>query len=590
MINKRLKKLRDLMIKRDIDAYIIPTSDPHQSEYIADFYKTREYISGFTGSAGTAVVTMDKAILWTDGRYFVQAEQELKYSEFELYKMGNPEFPNINEFLVENVKANGKIGFCGDTFSYQSYRDILKSTGTRLLITTVDFIGDIWEDRPSLPSDKVFVHEQEYSGTTPKERIEKLRKDMQKNGIDYYLVSAVDEVCYLYSIRGNDVECNPVALAYGLVSQKDAIIYIDENKVDEEVQKHFKDNSISMKAYNDISEDLSNIEGKNTIFFDPRTVNISLINNIKSNVTAIKEASIVEQHKAIKNDVEIKNQKNAYIKDGVALVKYFSWLETGVPTGVVTEVLASNKLLNLRQEQELFIEDSFETISAYGANAAMPHYSPGLKGEVLKAKGLYLCDSGGQYLDGTTDITRTIALGELTDDEKYHYTMVLKSHIALASAYFKEGTTGYYLDAFAKYPLLKEKLDFNHGTGHGVGYFLNVHEGPQSISGRYKPVTMKPGMVTSIEPGLYIEGSHGIRIENIAVVVEAGENEFGKFLGFEVLSYVPIDTRPVDLTLLTEDEIKWLNDYNKACYDKLNLYLDGEELDYLKKVTEGVSK
>lgn len=585
MINDRLKKLRQLMLAKEIDAYVVTTSDPHQSEYIADYYKTREYISGFTGSAGTVVITQDKAVLWTDGRYFVQAENELKYSEFVLYKMGIPKYPSLTEFLVEEVRANGKIAFDGKTMSYELYRKILKETGTRLLLSSQDFIGDIWEDRPSLPKEKIFIHDEEYTGTSPQLRIKKLRDDMAKFDIDYYLVSAVDEVCYLYSIRGNDVSYNPVVLSYGIVTKDEAILFIDLIKVGLDEERFLHDNGITIRSYNEIGEYLANIKGRNTVFFDPSSVSISLIDNIKSNVSQFKDSSIIESHKSIKSTVELENLKNAYIKDGVALVKFFNWLEAGAVTGLVTEVMAANKLQSFREAGDLYIEDSFETISAYGPNAALPHYSPENKGDTIKNRGLYLCDSGGQYLDGTTDITRTISLGDLRKNESYHYTMVLKSHIALASSYFKKGSTGYYLDAFAKYPLLKEKLDFNHGTGHGVGYFLNVHEGPLSISTRYQDVEIKPGMVLSIEPGLYIEGSHGIRIENIATVVEAGENEFGHFYGFEILSYVPIDTRPIDTKLLSWEEIEWVNRYNQTCFDKLSPYLDGNDLDYLRDAT-----
>lgn len=585
MINDRLEELRSLMKEKEIDAYLVPTSDPHQSEYINDYYKTREYISGFTGSAGTVVVTMDKAILWTDGRYFVQADRELKYSDFVLYKMGDPDYPTVLEFLLEEVRPNGKIAFDGRALSYQLYREILEKTGTRLLITDVDFIGDIWKDRPTLPKDKIFVHDVKYSGVRPSERLARLREDMEARGLDYYLVSALDELAYLYSIRGNDVEYNPVALGYGLITMKDAYLFIDLDKVDKETERFLIDEGIRVLPYEDIELYLEGIPGKSTIFFDPRTVNIALIDNIKSNVREVKEASLVEGYKAIKNETEMENQRWAYIKDGVALIKFFNWLDSGVRTGLVNEVLAADKLATFRREGEDFVEESFATITAYGPNAAMPHYAPVNKGDVIENRGLYLCDSGGQYLDGTTDITRTVAVGELTDDEIYHYTMVLKSHIALASARFKKGSTGYYLDAFAKYPLLKEGLDFNHGTGHGVGYFLNVHEGPMSISFRYKDVEVEPGMVVSVEPGLYIEGSHGIRTENIVLVVEDEVNEFGTFYKFEVLSYVPIDTRPVDKDLLNRDEVLWLDAYNKACYDKLSLYLDGEDLDYLEKMT-----
>lgn len=588
MINNRLKELRTLMAKRGIWAYIVPTADPHQSEYLADHFKAREFISGFTGSAGTALITMDEAILWTDGRYFIQAEYELSTSEFKLYKMGVPGFRTLTQYLNDEVPAAGKIAFDGKLMSYTLYRNLLENVEESMLISNIDFISELWTDRPELPKDPVFVHDYKYSQVSPRERIEELRKRFTAKGCDYYLITALDDLAYLYSLRGNDIAYNPVAMGFGLVTRDKAYIFMDAEKI-VEAQDHLAENGIEICSYNAIYEKLKELPGKTTIFFDPRYTNVELYNSIPSNVKSIRERSLVGDMKAIKNDSEIRHQKNAYIKDGVALVKFFNWVETGVPTGTVTEYLAAERLLEFRKEGADFKEESFGTIAAYGPNAAMPHYSPSRKKPVtLRPEGLFLVDSGGQYLDGTTDITRTVALGRLTKDEIYHYTMTLKSHISLMSAIFRTGMTGYYLDAFARGPLWKEKLDFNHGTGHGVGFFLNVHEGPHNIAMRENGVKIEKGMVVSIEPGVYVEGSHGIRIENIAVVVEKGSSDFGDFLGFESLSYVPLDTRPVDKELLSKEEIDWLNDYNKACYEKLKDFLTGSDLNYLEEMCKEI--
>lgn len=589
MDNQKLKEIRKLMANRGINAYLVTTSDPHQSEYLADYYKTREFISGFTGSAGTVVITKDEAILWTDGRYFIQAAYELSNSGFELYKMGVPGFPNIVEFLLDRVQPGGKIGFDGNCVSFKLYRDLLENLDDRMLIGDLDFIDMIWKDRPLLPKEKVFVHEIKYTGNSAKKRVSKVRAELRQRDIDYYLISALDDIAYLYCIRGNDIMYNPVVFSYAIINQNEAIFFVDLEKLDDDVKKHLEDNEIKYREYSEVQKYLSEIPGKSGLLFDPATVNLNTIKSVNSNVNLIKADSIVQRMKAIKNETEISCLKNAYIKDGVALVKFFNWVETGTPTGTVSEVLASQKLLSFRQKQNDFIEPSFETIPAYGENAAMPHYKPNETSPVyLKSKGLFLVDSGGQYLDGTTDITRTIALGELSDDEMLHYTLTLKSHISLASSYFKKGATGYYLDAFARQPLFKHKIDYAHGTGHGVGYFLNVHEGPQSISAVYKDVTMDEGMVVSIEPGIYIDGSHGIRIENIVYVKSIEKNDFGEFLGFEMLSIVPIDTRPVKVELLNDEELDWLNDYNRKCFELLSDHLTGSDLAYLEKATKEV--
>lgn len=589
-INDRVKKLRKLMAERDLEAYIVLTSDPHQSEYIADHFKTREFISGFTGSSGFVCVTKDKAILWTDGRYFIQANYELQDSEFKLYKLGVEGFPSLIEFLKEEVPARSKIGLDGENVSYSLYRDLIEKLDDRLFMTEEDLIDKIWEDRPSLPSEKVFYHDIKYTGTNTKDRINKVREEMKSKGADYYLVTALDEIAYILCLRGNDIDYNPVFLSYVLIDKEKAYLYIDQTKVDDEIRSILKDNGVYIKAYDEIFKDLEELSGKELLIFDPSTANEKIISKTNQ-VRRLKESSIIKKFKAIKNETEIENQKNAYIKDGVALVKFLNWIETGVATGTINEWIASEKLLEFRKQGSDFIEPSFETISAYGSNAAMPHYAPSkFKHSKLTTGNFYLVDSGGQYLDGTTDITRTISLGKLTETMKKHYTLTLKSHIGLASAVWKKGQTGYFLDAFARAPLYKYMIDFNHGTGHGVGYFLNVHEGPQNISYRYSPVAIEPGMVTSIEPGIYIEGSHGIRIENIALCVEKGKNEFGEFLEFEMLSYVPLDTRPVITEMLTDEELDWLNDYNKTTYEKLSPYLTGNDLKYLEESTKKLER
>lgn len=590
MIKERLENLRKKMSERNMEAYIILTSDPHSSEYIADYYKTREYMSGFTGSAGSLVVTKRRAGLFTDGRYFIQAENQLKDTGIDLIKMGEEKSPTLIEYLIENTSDCAKIGVNGLTLDYEFYYELINKIGKhRMLVTDVDLVGEIWEDRPSLPKNKAYSLDLKYCGESAGSKIERLRDKLREEGCDYDFIGGLDDICYLYNIRGNDVSYNPVAISYGLVGMDFANLYIDDNKVDDKLRENLGKDGISVKKYEDIFKDLSDLSGRSVLFIDPNKTNVKIYNSINSNVRLNKGMQPVTLMKAHKNSTEIKNNKNAYIKDGVALVKFFYWLSVGVPTGNVTEHSAAQKLKLFRQGGDLFKDLSFETISAYGKNAALPHYStPEIASPSLEAKGLYLVDSGGQYLDGTTDITRTIALGDLTEDEKLHYTLTLKSHIALMTTIFPKGTKASMLDPIARRPIWQEGLDFNHGTGHGVGFFLNVHEGPQTITKKDNGITMDEGMVTSDEPGIYVEGSHGIRIENIMVCVKKFENEFGEFLGFESMSICPIDTKPLIKEKLTDEEIIWLNNYNKEAYEKLSPYLDGADLDYLKTVTEAI--
>lgn len=582
-INKRLEELRSLMKDRKIDAYIVASSDPHQSEYLADYYKTREFISGFTGSAGTAVITLKEAKLWTDSRYFLQAQKELSTSEFELMKMGVEGYPTILEYLDENIAEFGKIGFDGKCYSVTGYKDLSENMGARVLVSDLDYISQIWTDRPELPKDKAWIHDEKYCGLSLKDKLGILREKMSDNDCNYTFIGAPEDICYLLNIRGNDVDFNPVILSYMLVSLDKAYLCIDEDKIDGSVRAYLEENGVTIYSYNHIYNLLKNIPGKNRIYLDPARTNVAVYDSINSNVKISQGTNLTTYMKSIKTDTEIENIKKAYILDGVSLVKFFNWLEVGAKTGSLNELVASNKLHDLRAENESFIEDSFETIAGYKENAAIVHYAPSKTGsKTIRDEGLILVDSGGHYKEGTTDITRTIALGSLRENEKIDYTLVLKSFLSLFLAKFKNRTKGSRLDMIAKYPLWKAGKDFFHGTGHGVGFVLTVHEGPQAISERNE-VEFVENMTTSIEPGLYIENSHGIRIENEAYVRKAFDNEFGHFLEFETLTYVPLDTRPIKTEMLSTEEIDWVNAYNRKCYELLSPYLEGHDLDYLKE-------
>lgn len=582
-INQRIENLRKLMRDRKIEAYIVPTSDPHQSEYLPDHYKEREFISGFTGSAGTAVVTMDQAKLWTDSRYFLQAASELENSEFELMKIGDEDYPTIEEYLEDVVTEFGKIAFNGNLFSVKEYKKLSESMGARTLISDLDYISKLWNDRPSLRTDKVWLMDEKYTGESYESKINRLRDLMEINGYDYYFLGAIEDICWLLNIRGNDIDYCPVTLSYMLISKDKVSLCIDENKLDDKIRAYLEENEINVYPYDHIFTLIKNIPGKNRIFLDSERTNVAIYDSINSNVKISMGINITENMKAIKSQKEIENTKNAYIKDGVTLVKFFNWLEIGASTGTLNEYVASKKLHEMRAENEGFIDDSFEAIIGYKDNAAIVHYEPSQLGsKTFKNESMVLIDSGAHYMEGTTDITRTIALGNLTEDEKIDYTLVLKSHIDLFLAKFKNKTTGQRLDAIAKYPLWKAGKDFFHGTGHGVGYVLSVHEGPQRIA-QGSDIEFKENMFTSIEPGLYIANSHGIRIESQACVKFAFKNEFGKFLEFENLTYVPIDTRPIKVEMLTNEEYEWINAYNKKCQELLSPYLEGSDLEYLKE-------
>jgi Xaa-Pro aminopeptidase len=590
-INERLKKLRKLMSEKGINAYIVNTGDPHQSEYVADYYKGRIWVSGFTGSAGTVVITQDEAILWTDGRYFIQAEKELEGSEYKLFKMRIPGYPTYSQWLNEKLKDGDTLGFDGEVFSQSSVEGLEKEFKGKDIkfIDEYDLVGEIWEDRPSIPKGEAFIHEVKYTGKTGKEKIEEVRKEMEKQNIDYVLIGSLDDIAWVYNIRGKDVLHNPVVISYALVSKDEAYLFVDKEKINSEVKNFLDENNVQIVAYEEIIDYIKSLDKNSKIYLDKNRINRWIYKSIPSECTIESGMDITTKLKGIKNSTEIENQKNAYLKDGVALVKFFHWLDKNVGNIHITEYSAQEKLLEFRKDQEGFIEPSFGSISAYKANAAMMHYSANENSSSeIKKEGLYLIDSGGQYFDGTTDITRTAVMGPITEEEKRDFTLTLKAHINLGNARFLYGATGHSLDVLSRYPLWQEGIDYKCGTGHGVGFLLNVHEGPHGFAMVSNTVVLEKGMIVTIEPGVYKEGSHGIRIENVVVVEEDIKTDFGQFMKFDTISFVPIDLEGIDVSLLSEKERLWLNEYHKDVFNKLSPYLNDEERAWLKEETRSI--
>ncbi|UTC65476.1 aminopeptidase P family protein [Treponema sp. OMZ 788] len=583
-VRDRVTALRQKMKEHSLSAYLIPSSDPHQSEYLPENYKTREFISGFTGSAGTVLVTKDKAILWTDGRYFLQAEKQLEGSGVELYKMLEPGVPTINEFLKTNLKKGEKLGMDGKVVAVSTFDSMEKDLEGIELITNIDLIGEIWENRPKAVLSEAFILEEKYTGKSAKEKIEEVRSMLAERKADSTVIGALEDVCYLFNVRGRDVRCNPVVTAYAIVDKARAIIFIDSKQLTDKVRSYFSSQGVTVMGYDDVFAETAKLAGK--VYIDPARTNVYLYTQINANIE--RGLNLTSTLKAIKNNVELKNFDDAMEKDGAAMVKILKWVEENAGKGI-TEWDVSEKLLKFRAEGKDFFEESFETISGYGPNAAIIHYAPSSSNSSkLEAKSFLLLDSGGQYLNGTTDITRTIKLGELTEQEKTDYTLVLKAHISLARAKFKVGTTGHAIDTIAREHLWARGRDYKHGTGHGVGFVLSVHEGPQSISSKFLDVPMKPGMVTSNEPGLYVAGSHGIRIESLVVTTEFTKTDDGEFYQFKTITLCPIDTSPIVPGILSDEDIRWLNDYHKEVHDRLSPYLDEEHKAFLIEKTKAI--
>lgn len=588
MANNKLAALRNLMKERGLDAYIEPTSDPHQSEYVADHYKGRSYLTGFTGSAGIAVVTMDEAILWTDGRYFIQAESQIRDTGFVLYKMNTPGYPTYKQWLLEKLNEGATIGLNGRIVSQGFVESILDDLEKiePMVYDGEDLVGMIWESRPKLSKNKLMCLDEKYTGESVKNKLSQIREEMKDLGADYFLLGSLDDIAWLYNIRGGDVKHNPVVMSYALISEKDAVLYLDLDKLDDEAKGTLREQGVQYSPYEAVADHLALIDKEKTIILDKERINRWLFSSIPEECTVIEKSNLTTLPKGVKNKTEIENQRLAYIKDGVALTKFFYWLHSNLGKRQITEVDAADQLLQFRKSMDNFIEPSFETIAAYGSNAAMMHYSATEEDHaVLEKKGLFLLDSGGQYLNGTTDITRTVALGDLTPEEKRDYTLVLKGHINLISARFLQGSSGHALDVLARYPLWMEGEDYKSGTGHGVGYLLNVHEGPHRIATMPNSVALEPGMVVTIEPGIYKEGKHGIRTENVVVVKEDIRTDSGQFLSFDMLSWCYIDTECIDKELLTPTERMWLNNYNNEVYEKLSPHIDEDIKTWLKEKT-----
>lgn len=585
-----LEKLREAMEKENIDYYIIPSSDSHQSEYVAEHFKGREFISGFTGSAGVLLVGLKEAFLWTDGRYFIQAERELNGSGISLMKMRTPGYPTIEEWIKKNIKTEKTLGFDGRLFSvnqYKGFLDISKENNFSINMDN-DLLKNIWEARPELPKSKIFLHEEVYSGKYASEKLQEVRKHIKEKDAKNYIISSLDDIAWLCNIRGNDVKFNPVALSYVLINENYANLYINNDKIDDNTKEKLKNEGFEIYEYDEIEEHVKLIE--DTTIIDPNKLNAKIYSCLSSDVKIINEMNITTKLKAIKNEVEIANTEKSQVRDGVAMVKFIKWLKDNLGKEKITEISASKKLTEFRSKGENYKGDSFGTIAGYKEHAAMMHYSATEATDYeLKQEGMFLVDSGGQYLDGTTDITRTFILGNITEEEKRDFTLVLKGHIALSTAKFLKGTTGVNLDILARRPLWNYGIDYKCGTGHGVGYFLNVHEGPQGIRPEGNSTVLKPGMIITNEPGVYKEGKHGIRIENTLLVVkDINSEEFGEFYKFKTISYCPIDLNGVVIEMLTNEERDWLNNYHKIVFEKLSPYLNDEEIEFLKVQTREI--
>lgn len=586
-IDQRIQELRKLMQQHGIEAYLVPSSDPHQSEYVADHWKSREWLSGFTGSAGTLIVTPDHAGLWTDSRYFLQAEQQLAGSEVTLHKQVVAHAPEHVLWLRDHLKGGSSVGCDGFLFSLGQMQHLRKYLDEKNIAIhdQLDFIGEVWDDRPALPTGEVFPLQLEFAGQSRRDKLDKIRQRMAAKGAAYYLVSTLDDIAWTLNLRGNDVDFNPVFISYLFLSENGADLFIDEEKVPAAVRKNLEADGVRLRPYASIVPFLEEFDGQGPVLLDPSTINVRLFDMLSSG-EVIKGENLPRHFKAVKNETEIGHIRRAMIKDGLALVKLYRWLEAILEKRTVTEYEVARQLGHFRRAQGNYFGESFSAIVGYNANGAIVHYRPEeATSAAIRPEGLLLLDSGGQYLEGTTDITRTTALGTPTDEQRRNFTLVLKGHIALATIQFPVGTTGLQLDPLARMYLWKAGLNYGHGTGHGVGYFLNVHEPPQGFaaSGARGSTPFQPGMLTSNEPGFYKDGHYGIRIENLVLCMEGPETDYGKFLEFETMTLFPIDLALIDAALLDRSEKDWLNRYHEKVFENLSPYLTPEEVDWLER-------
>ena len=592
-INQRLESLREVMRREHLSAFIFPSTDAHQSEYVADHWQGRTWISGFNGSAGTAVVTMKSAALWTDSRYFLAAEEQLKGTEFQLMKLKIEGTPTISEWLAQELQGeNAEVGLDGMVNSYHETMGLiadLRKSGGITVRTNFDPLGLIWTDRPAIPANPVEIQPMEFAGESVASKISRIRTALRQRHADGMLISALDDIAWTLNLRGTDVHCVPVFVSYLLISSQQVSLYVDSAKINDEVKAYLTENGISLYPYNKVAEGLERyseynilLDGDETSYFLWKTVKCQEIIAGNSPVPAMK---------AQKNDREIAGFRQAMLRDGVAMVKFLRWLKPAVEAGGQTEISIDRKLTSLRAEQHLFRDISFDTIAGYQAHGAIVHYEATPETDVaLKPEGLILIDSGAQYQDGTTDITRTIALGPVTEEMKHVYTLVLKGHIQLELAKFPDGASGTQLDALARECMWREGYNYLHGTGHGVGAYLSVHEGPHQIRMEWKPTPLRAGMTVTDEPGLYLSGKFGVRIENTLLIKDYQATEFGKFLQMESLTLCPIDLTPVDFSMLQPEEIEWLDTYHRDVFEKLSPYLEGEDLEWLREATRPVDR
>ena len=591
-IELRLARLRELMKREHLSAFIFPSTDAHQSEYVADHWRGREWISGFNGSAGTAVVTMKSAALWTDSRYFLAAEEQLEGTEYQLMRLKMEGTPTIAEWLGKELQdvQSPEVGLDGMVNSYNYVKDLsysLRKLGGITLRTNLDPLEQIWENRPSLPANPVEIQPLEYAGETLASKVARIRKSLRGLHADGMLVSALDDIAWTLNLRGTDVHCNPVFVSYLLIESDKVSLFVDDNKLSPEVKRYLQDNQVSLYKYNKVEKCLESYSEYN-ILLDGDETNYYLWKSVKCQ-EIVAAGSPIPAMKAVKNKAEIEGYRSAMLKDGVAMVKFLKWLKPAVEAGGQTEISIDEKLTSLRAEQKLFRDISFDTIAGYAQHGAIVHYEATPETDVvLKPEGLILIDSGAQYQDGTTDITRTIALGPVSEEMKHIYTLVLKAHIQLELVKFPDGASGTQLDAVGRECMWREGYNFLHGTGHGVGSYLCVHEGPHQIRMEWMPTPLRAGMTLTDEPGLYLAGKFGVRIENTVLISDYMSTEFGKFLQIEPLTLCPIDTTPIDVDMLLPEEIDWLNAYHHSVYEKLSPFLDEEEKIWLENATKPI--
>lgn len=594
-IKQKLNALRILMKEKKIDAYLVATDDFHGSEYVGDYFKCRKYITGFTGSAGTAIITQDMAGLWTDGRYFIQAADQLRDTTIELFKSGEPGVPTVHQFLNDKLQEGMCLGFDGRTVSAREAEELQELLQEKHITFSVndDLIGEIWEDRPVLSCEPVMELDIRWTGKSRADKIAEIREQMKAKEADTFILTSLDDIAWLLNIRGNDIHCCPVVLSYLVMMENELRLYANAAAFSEEIRSNLEADGVKIYPYDDVYSYVQTISSDKKVLLSRANVNSRLVSNIPSEVTILDEPNLTLLPKAVKNKTEMENERIAHIKDGIAVTKFIHWLKKNVTRTNITELSTAEKLYQFRSEQEHFLGESFDPIIAYGTHAAIVHYSATEATDIpLEARGMVLADTGGHYLEGTTDITRTIVLGPVTAKEKKFFTAVLRGNLNLAAAKFKYGCTGLNLDYLARGPLWELGEDYNHGTGHGVGYLLNVHEGPNSFRWKNLPGNPAPvleeGMITSDEPGYYLENEFGIRHENLVLCKKAEKTSFGQFMCFEPLTMVPFDLEGINPEEMTERERKLLNDYHQKVYTTISPYLDEEEKEWLKQATREI--